>query len=292
MITRLRSVCLLAVAACGASAFLFAAPPVEKLPDGILLPVGGGFLKIQVKTDAIVRVLFSKDRHPGVDNMVVIGPGTTPGDAPGAGALNPFLPSGAKAAASAPLPKWTLSTNAARATLATSKLRVSVSLADGVVSFADVAGRPILAESGRHQMTPATVQGESTYNVQQMWRATPDESLYGLGQRQEGKLDIKGYDFDLWQRNTVVEIPFLVSSRGYGILWDNTSFTKFGDIRPFEPVPASNLIDSTGTTGGLSQGTFVSGSDQLQEATTTATIAMGQGVGVPAASRIASRIAR
>jgi alpha-D-xyloside xylohydrolase len=88
-------------------------------------------------------------------------------------------------------------------------------------------------------MTPATVQGESTYNVQQTWRATAGESLYGLGQRQEGKLDIKGYDLDLWQRNTVVEIPFLVSSRGYGILWDNTSPSKFGDTRPFEPLAAN-----------------------------------------------------
>ena len=54
-------------------------------------------------------------------------------------------------------------------------------------------------------------------------RRDPDESLYGLGQRQEGKLDIKGYDFDLWQRNTVVYVPMIVSSRGYGLLWDNTS---------------------------------------------------------------------
>ena len=79
------------------------------------------------------------------------------------------------------------------------------------------------------------------------------ESLYGLGQRQEGKLDIKGYDLDLWQRNTVVEIPFLVSSNGYGILWDNTSFTKFGDTRPFEPVPGLNLADAHTPAGALGE---------------------------------------
>ena len=66
------------------------------------------------------------------------------------------------------------------------------------------------------------MQGEETFHVQQLWQASDEESLYGLGQRQEGKLDVKGYDFDLWQRNTVVHVPMFVSSRGYGVLWDNT----------------------------------------------------------------------
>ncbi|MEP6917328.1 MAG: TIM-barrel domain-containing protein, partial [Acidobacteriota bacterium] len=153
---------------------------------------------------------------------------------------------------------------------------VTVALTDGPVTFADRAGRPILAESaGVHRLTPATIQGEQTYNVQQRWRANEDESLYGLGQRQEGKLDIKGYDLDLWQRNTVVEVPFLVSSRGYGIFWDNTSFTKFGDIRPFEVIPPASLVDTTGQTGGLSSGTLAAGGDQLQNPVTTATVALG-----------------
>jgi alpha-D-xyloside xylohydrolase len=185
----------------------------QRLSDGILLPVDGGFLRLQVKGDSIVRVLFSKVRDPRVDEMVVVTQRSA-------------------------TPKWTLQTTAASATLATAKLRATVNVVNGSVAFADSAGRPILTEiPGSHRMTPADVQGERTYNVQQMWEANGDESLYGLGQRQEGKLDIKGYDFDLWQRNTVVAMPFLVSSRGYGILWDNTSFTKFGDVRPFEPIP-------------------------------------------------------
>ena len=40
-----------------------------------------------------------------------------------------------------------------------------------------------------------------------------------------GPLDIKGIDLDLWQRNTFVVVPFLVSSRGYGVFWDNPSYT-------------------------------------------------------------------
>jgi alpha-D-xyloside xylohydrolase len=197
----------------------------EKLADGILLPVGDGFLRAQIKADNIVRVLFSRERSPRVDDLVVVGPRRD----------------------ARPAPKWSVTTTDATVTLTTRRLQVAINRADGAVTFADPSGRTILAESaGAHappRMTPATVQNERTYHVQQTWQANEGESLYGLGQRQEGKLDIKGYDFDLWQRNTVVEIPFLVSSRGYGILWDNTGFTKFGDPRPFEAIPSSSLVD-------------------------------------------------
>ena len=73
--------------------------------------------------------------------------------------------------------------------------------------------------------------------MRQQWEPNADESLYGLGQRQIGIIDIKGYDLDLWQHNTHVVVPFLVSSRGYGVLWDNLSFTRFGDLREFDADP-------------------------------------------------------
>ena len=55
-------------------------------------------------------------------------------------------------------------------------------------------------------------------------------------------------------------IPFLVSSRGWGILWDNTSFTRFGDLREFVPIPAERLFDASGKRGGLT-GSYYRGVD-------------------------------
>ena len=49
---------------------------------------------------------------------------------------------------------------------------------------------------------------------------------------------------------------FLVSSRGYGVLWDNLSYTRFGDLREFEPIPANCLMDVSNQPGGLTTGTF------------------------------------
>jgi hypothetical protein len=168
----------------------------ERLRDGIRLETPDGFLTVQVKTDSIVRVTFARDRAFRGDDMVVVGP------------------------APAAIPRWTFSSSPREIVVSTARLRATIDRSDGRVTFADSSGRIVLAESAAgHRLTPAVVQGEETLQVQQTWQAQNDESLYGLGQRQEGALDIKGYDFDLWQRNTVVHVPFLVSSGGYGLLW-------------------------------------------------------------------------
>ncbi len=117
--------------------------------------------------------------------------------------------------------------------------------------------------------------GEKTFHLQQQWQANDGESLYGLGQHQQGLMDIKGYDLDLWQYNTNVVVPFLVSSRGYGILWDNTSRTRFGDLRPFEAIPAANLVDLNGHSGGLTTGLLPAGGNQIQNPAQTAILAVG-----------------
>ncbi|KAI0598275.1 glycoside hydrolase family 31 protein [Biscogniauxia sp. FL1348] len=60
------------------------------------------------------------------------------------------------------------------------------------------------------------------------WRLTarfesldPDERIYGMGQYQQPNLDLKGCDLELAQRNSQCSVPFAVSSRGYGFLWNN-----------------------------------------------------------------------
>jgi alpha-D-xyloside xylohydrolase len=213
---------------------------VERLADGIRLQTAAGILSLHVKTDAIVRVTFARGVDFRADDMVVIGP---------------------KDGAA---PKWTTSSTAATVTLTTALLRVTVSRTDGAVTFADASGHAILAEApAGHVLTPAEVQGEQTLHVQQVWEANADESIYGLGQRQEGKLDIKGYDLDLWQRNTVVEIPMFVSNRGYGVLWDNTAPSKFGDIAPFETLPATTESVTAPVTGDYQFQTYSNGDTKV-----------------------------
>lgn len=59
------------------------------------------------------------------------------------------------------------------------------------------------------------------------WRNTPDEHLYGLGQFQDGFADVKGLTRRLTQVNTQIAIPFLLSNKGYAVLWNNYGLTDF-----------------------------------------------------------------
>ena len=228
MIRFLRTALLCAaVLTCVSVSRLGAAVP-EKQADGIVVALHDGFLQIKVCHDSIIRVAFSRDRS--------------------------FFDRRSFSVAPAPhsTPTWQLRSSPNQATIKTAKLTVRVNLSSGAVTFLDPSGKPVLAEKndGR-SLTPAEVQGEKTFHVQQQWQPNPDESLYGLGENQLGLLDIKGYDLDLWQHNGTAVVSFLVSSRGYGILWDNSSYTRFGDLRPFEPIPAAQLFDASGKPGGL-----------------------------------------
>ncbi len=147
---------------------------------------------------------------------------------------------------------------AGQMTITTSALSVRVDTTSGAVTFLDPTGQTVLAEQpgGGRTLTATTVQGESTYNVRQEWQPQSDESLYGLGQHQQGHFDIKGYDLDLHQQNTEVFIPYLVSSRGYGILWDNTSYTRFGDLSLPVQIPGVTYVpnDPNNTVTGAGAG--------------------------------------
>jgi alpha-D-xyloside xylohydrolase len=208
---------------------------VEKQADGIVVPIHDGFLTVQVRADNIIRVAYSKER-PFFDRKSL--------------AVMPQQ---------GPTPPWRTSQSGNQITITTAKLTVRINTVSGAVTFLDRSLKPILAEKdGGRSITPAEVQGEKTFHVKQQWAANADESLYGLGENQLGLVDIKGYDLDLWQHNGTVVIPLLVSSRGYGILWDNTSFTRFGDLRPFEAIPVAQLFDREGKPGGLT-GSYYAG---------------------------------
>ena len=86
---------------------------------------------------------------------------------------------------------------------------------DGEELFREMAGH--FAWPGPRQFT---AMGAGYYRLEQRFQAYRDEQIYGMGQRQHGRLDQKGMVLELVQRNGEVSIPFMVSSRGYGLLWN------------------------------------------------------------------------
>jgi len=228
----------LLLAACAAAVLRAGPPPsVEWRPDGAVVTTEGGVLRIQVCTETIIRVAWAKDPAFFSHQSLMLAPGLHDAGL------------------------WTLEGAPDHATVRTAKVQVRVDLPAGTVSFLDYAGKPILAESaGGRLFEPARVGGGATSHVGQSWQASSDESLYGFGEHHLGLVDIKGYDLDLWQHNGSAAIPFLMSSRGYGILWDNNSFTRFGDLREPENIPADQLTDADGNPGGF-LATYYAGTD-------------------------------
>ncbi|MGH8079647.1 MAG: alpha-xylosidase, partial [Lysobacter sp.] len=110
--------------------------------------------------------------------------------------------------------------------LSTAEVTVDVSLQSGRVAFFDAAGKPILSEvEGGRTFTPLRAAGQSYLSVRQRFQSPDDEALYGFGQHQQGWMNQKGRDVELLQHNVDMAVPYLVSSRHYGLLWDNNSIT-------------------------------------------------------------------
>ncbi len=142
--------------------------------------------------------------------------------------------------------------------LKTSALIASINKQTGAVAFYDINGKTILKEKpfdGR-KLTDVVFNGEPFYNTRQTFITTSDDALYGLGQHQDGIVNYRNNQEFLWQNNTEVAIPLLVSSKNYGILWDNASLTTVGDIRTFQPLSALKLFSKDDEQGWLTASYF------------------------------------
>ena len=133
--------------------------------------------------------------------------------------------------------------------LNTEAIAVNVDAATGAVSFLSSDGKLLLAEPKEGGKTfDVPVADKSVWQVQQTFASPSDEHLYGLGQHQEGIFDVRGVPVRLHQANTNISIPFLLSSRGYGILWNNPSLTDFN------PADQAITVDPNSGKGQVTTG--------------------------------------
>ena len=154
-----------------------------------------------------------------------------------------------------PLKTVTITRSSGSSSLSTGRITATIDNYTGKVSFKDSLGNLILAENGR-SFTPIKVEDTKGYTVRQTF-VPQEEGFYGLGQHQADEWDYKGRNEELYQYNTKISIPFVVSSRRYGILWDSYSFCRWGDPRPYAQLgEVFTLRDKDGVTGALT-GTYI-----------------------------------
>ena len=244
MIAMSRKSIMIAVSALGIMTVLiifvissYQSPPANnftKLKDGILVkvsnpyPGGATRVKLQAITDKIIHVTAGvTDSVSGSTSLMAV---TKPRN-----------------------PAWELKQQGDELVLQTAFIRASVSQTTGDVLFTDLSGKVILKElpNAGKSFTPESLDDGGAYQVCQTFESPAGEAFYGLGQHQNGLFNYKDEAVTLLQQNTTVGIPFMVSTRHYGILWDNYSITRFGDCRSYEPLSSLSLYNADGTPGGL-----------------------------------------
>ena len=241
---------IIALVSCLCLAIGVQAATVEQT-DGyvVIRPDGGGarVVRLQVVGDAIIRVQATSENQL------------------------PQKPQSLMVVEQTARPKYTVNVEDGEVRVSTSRVQAVVSKQTGQVRFLDAEGNSIATEArDGKSFAPFRVPdreigvdiGRVTENQRNglSWRMVfdlqEDEALYGLGQHQSEELNMRGKNEDLFQYNTKVSVPFVISSRGYGILWDSYSYCRFGQPEDYLQLNrAFRLYDKHGREGHLT-GTY------------------------------------
>ena len=178
---------------------------VQQLGDGVLFTQASGVLKVQVCSDSVIRVLYSAtSTFPKRRDLVVLKENW-------------------------PATKWTMQSSDSAVTLTTALLKIVVTRRDGAISYGEVNGGSLTQEQSR-KLTPVRVNGEDTYRSESFVSIYGShEALYGLGQHQAGVWNYRGESIDIAQENSNISVPLMLSSKGYGIFWNNDSRSRFNN---------------------------------------------------------------
>ena len=216
-------------------------------PDGGQAKV----IRLEVMNDNIIRVrATSKDEFPEKPASLMIVPQAAPANG-----------------------SYTVSEEGDSVVVQAKNVKAVVSKATGEVTFFDASGMQILKEAkdGKQfwdftvperelgMKTGVTVPEEQKHGLtwQMQFQSPVSEAFYGLGQHQSEELNMKGKNEDLFQYNTKVSIPFVLSSKNYGLLWDAYSYCRFGNPHDYLQLNrVFRLYDKQGREGHLT-GTYV-----------------------------------
>jgi alpha-D-xyloside xylohydrolase len=178
---------------------------VQQESDGVTFSMGTGTLKLQVCSDTVIHVVYSPTTtFPKRPELVVI-------------------------KSSWPATKFSMQSTDEAVTVSTSLLKLTVTRKDGAIAYTETNGGPLVQEASR-TMTPVKVNGEDTYHAESFINIYGShEGIYGLGQHQAGVWNYRGESVDIAQDNSNISVPLMVSSKGYGIFWNNTSRGRFNN---------------------------------------------------------------
>lgn len=140
---------------------------------------------------------------------------------------NPAFPENDWALASRPSAQAEITVSPEGAVLTNGKIRLSLSN-NGKITVYNQKDERILEEDTRkfcalkieaREFRP--IPGGDYHLTARFQSLDPNERVYGMGQYQQPYLNLKGTDLELAHRNSQASVPFMISSLGYGLLWNN-----------------------------------------------------------------------
>ncbi len=199
------------------------AESIERTANGVVVHPAVGMVQVEVCSDRVVHILATTAAAPAKSVVPAV--------------IQPCASSA-----------FTTSSDDAEFHIQTRTLKIDIDRDSGSVHFRASDGNGILSEEPR-QWKPVALAGieGSEHGVEQQFQLSPGEALYGLGQHQEGFFNLRDIPVRLLQANTNIAIPFLVSTKGYGLLWNNAALTDFN------PATEAIHLDESGA------GTFQTG---------------------------------
>ncbi|QLH78821.1 DUF5110 domain-containing protein [Halosimplex rubrum] len=190
--------------------------------DGPLFDAGGQKLKLQVLADDVVRLVYTAGESvPDPESPMVV--------------------------EQDPDGEWDLVERESEFELVTSAMRVELDRATGALTWRDADGDLLVREPedggkslvpvspedltvGDHEVaSPRDSLDREAYSTRLDLEFDDDEAILGLGQHEGGVADYSGEEQTLYQGNTKVAMPAILSTGGYGMLWNTGSLTTFHD---------------------------------------------------------------
>lgn len=174
----------------------------KQLSDGVNVTLSEGNLSICPLTNNAVRVKFYKKIEGNLPELVFTS-GT-------------------------PTPEFQVSDSPSKLEIKAKNIVVALDKLTGKLSYFDNSGKLFLSEkAGTRKLTPDSIQGEPCFAAEQVFESPADEYIFGLGQFQDGHYNLKNVSRRLTQVNSQISIPFIYSSKGYGLLWHQYGLTDF-----------------------------------------------------------------
>src|SRR5579863_2378471 len=196
------------------------AQDLERTDNGAVVHSAAGLVRIEVCSDSVIHIVAGPTAgHPE----------------------KPVVPTVIQPCSGA---RVSLSSDRQHDSVLTNTVKIEVDRQTGAVRFLNASGDLVLSEQQRGGRTvPVARDRTLSDGVRQQFLLSPGEALYGLGQHQEGFFDLRDIPVQLLQANSNIAIPFLISTNGYGLLWNNAALTNFNPAT--EAIPIGQ--DGTGT---------------------------------------------